>query len=165
MSRFMTFVTLSDNAPQNWVYCDSPIGPLRVRAVAGAVTAVEFVDSPRKAQQPDAVAVEAARQLAEYFDGRRRKFDLPLAPQGTAFQRAVWQQMLAVPHGNVTTYGLIAAAIGRPRAARAVGLASGCNPITLLIPCHRVIGSNGRLTGYGSGLWRKEWLLKHERGL
>jgi methylated-DNA-[protein]-cysteine S-methyltransferase len=161
----MTFITLGDNAPQCRVYCDSPIGPMRVHTVAGAITAVEFVASPGTAQQPDAVAVEAARQLAQYFDGRRRKFDLPLAPQGTAFQRAVWQQLLAVPHGNVTTYGRIAAAIGRPRAARAVGLASGRNPITVLIPCHRVIGSNGRLTGYGSGLWRKEWLLKHERSL
>jgi methylated-DNA-[protein]-cysteine S-methyltransferase len=161
----MPFKDIDDTAGCGCVNLDSPIGPLRVCAVAGAVTAVEFVASTGKAQQPDAVAVEAARQLAEYFDGRRRKFDLPLAPQGTVFQQAVWQQMLAVPHGSVTTYGLIAAAIGRPRAARAVGLASGCNPITLLIPCHRVIGSNGRLTGYGSGLWRKEWLLKHERGL
>jgi methylated-DNA-[protein]-cysteine S-methyltransferase len=161
----MTLVTLGDNAPQSWAYCNSPIGPLRVCAVAGAVTAVEFAASPGKAQQPDAAALEAARQLAEYFEGRRREFDLPLAPQGTAFQRAVWQQMLAVPYGSVTTYGRIAAAIGRPRAARAVGLASGRNPITVLIPCHRVIGSNGRLTGYGSGLWRKEWLLKHERSL
>jgi len=146
-------------------YLDSPIGALRIRSCGGAVTAVDFVDAVRRPDKPDDVAVEAARQLTEYFCGQRSKFDLPLAPQGTAFQQAVWRQMLAVPFGRLISYGRIARNVGRPRAARAVGMASGRNPIALLIPCHRVIGSNGSLTGYGSGLWRKRWLLRHEGSL
>lgn len=161
----MSFMTLGDDIPQGSVYCESPIGPLRIGSRGGAVTAVDFVDAVRRPENPDDVAFEAVRQLTEYFSGQRRVFDLPLAPRGTAFQAAVWQQMLTVPFGRLITYGGLAMAVGRPRAARAVGMASGRNPIALLIPCHRVIGSSGSLTGYGSGLWRKEWLLRHEGSL
>jgi methylated-DNA-[protein]-cysteine S-methyltransferase len=101
-------------------------------------------------------------QLGEYFAGRRQDFDLPLAPAGTAFQRAVWTELLRIPFGNTTSYGDIAARVGGPRAVRAVGAANGRNPIALIVPCHRVIGGNGRLTGYGGGLPTKHWLLSHE---
>jgi len=161
----MSFMTLGDDIPQGSAYCESPIGPLRIDSRGGAVTAVDFVDAVRRPEEPDDVAVEAVRQLTEYFSGQRRAFDLPLDPQGTVFQAAVWRQMLAVAFGRLTSYGRIARDIGRPLAARAVGMASGRNPIAIVIPCHRVVGSDGSLTGYGSGLWRKQWLLRHEGSL
>jgi len=104
------------------------------------------------------------KQIDEYFKGNRSKFLLNLDPAGTKFQRSVWRQLEKIPFGEVVSYGQIAEAIGNPRACRAVGNANGKNPISIIIPCHRVIGSDGRLTGYGGGLWRKEWLIKHERG-
>jgi methylated-DNA-[protein]-cysteine S-methyltransferase len=107
---------------------------------------------------------EAATQLAEYFAGHRRGFDLPLAPVGSAFDQALWRALGEVPFGAAVTYGELAARIGRPRAARAVGGASHRNPIAIVIPCHRVIGSDGRLVGYAAGLGRKRWLLEFEQG-
>ena len=107
----------------------------------------------------------AARQLAQYLAGTRQAFDLPLAPVGTAFQRSVWDLIAAIPFGETRTYGELATALGRPSGARAVGTATGRNPISIVVPCHRVIGKNGQLTGYGGGLPRKHWLLQHERGL
>jgi methylated-DNA-[protein]-cysteine S-methyltransferase len=104
----------------------------------------------------------AAVQLGEYFAGRRKEFEVPLAPQGTPFQRAVWSELLRIPFGETVSYGEIAARIARPRAVRAVGAANGRNPIALIVPCHRVIGSDGTLTGYGGGLPTKRWLLAHE---
>src|SRR6202012_510460 len=106
---------------------------------------------------------QARAQIEEYFAGTRRDFDLPLAPRGTAFQRSVWHALATIPFGVTTTYGEIAAAVGRPTASRAVGAANGQNPIAIVIPCHRVIGANGTLTGYGGGLPTKEWLVRHER--
>ena len=106
---------------------------------------------------------EVKRQLEQYFAGRRRKFDLRLAPQGTAFQRKVWKELLKIPYGKTLSYGSLAGRIGDPRAARAVGTANGRNPISIIIPCHRVIGSTGRLTGYAGGLKVKEALLRLER--
>ncbi|MGH7881314.1 MAG: methylated-DNA--[protein]-cysteine S-methyltransferase [Candidatus Dormibacteraceae bacterium] len=112
---------------------------------------------------PDEGRLDGTReQLEEYFTGRRTKFDLVLQPVGTEFQLAVWSALQEIPYGQTTSYGLIAQRIGRPRAVRAVGLANGQNPISIVIPCHRVIGSDGRLTGYGWGLERKSWLLDHE---
>jgi methylated-DNA-[protein]-cysteine S-methyltransferase len=107
---------------------------------------------------------KAASQLAEYFDGKRKTFNLPLAPEGTEFQQKVWQALQAIPFGETRSYGEIAAQIGRPKASRAVGMANNRNPIVIIIPCHRVIGSDGSLTGYGGGLKVKEFLLKLERG-
>jgi methylated-DNA-[protein]-cysteine S-methyltransferase len=101
-------------------------------------------------------------QLREYFEGRRRSFTVPLAPQGTPFQLAVWNALLEVPYGDTVSYGQIAERIGKPSAVRAVGAANGANPIPVIIPCHRVIGSNGSLTGYGGGIERKQWLLALE---
>ena len=102
------------------------------------------------------------RQLDEYFAGTRREFDLPLHASGTAFQKRVWQALLDIPYGETASYGKTAAAIGEPGAARAVGLANGHNPISIIVPCHRVVGADGSLTGYGGGLDAKRWLLSHE---
>ena len=107
----------------------------------------------------------ARRQLEEYFAGERTDFDLPLAPVGTPFQQDVWRALREIPYGVTTSYAAIAVRIGRPSAVRAVGAANGRNPIGLVVPCHRVIGANGKLVGYAGGLDRKAWLLDHERGL
>lgn len=159
----------------------SPLGPIQVTACAGALVAVQLVDAPgafslddlgaqppRDPAQPDAVATQrvlarAVHQLAEYFAGRRNAFDLPLAPRGTAFQHLVWGQLSTIPHGETRSYGDIACGIGRPTASRAVGAANSQNPIAIIVPCHRVIGANGTLTGYAGGLAAKRWLLEHEQ--
>ncbi len=106
---------------------------------------------------------EAASQLRSYFAGELQEFDLPLAPEGTPFQREVWEQLCRIPYGETISYGELARRIGNPKACRAVGLANGSNPISIVIPCHRVIGSNGKLTGYGGGLATKEKLLALEQ--
>ena len=107
---------------------------------------------------------EAEEQLNEYFAGARREFDLPLAPKGTPFQKAVWAEMNKIPYGEVRTYGQLAAALGKPKAARAVGGACHSNPIAILQPCHRVVGSTGKLTGYAYGVEMKQYLLELEQG-
>ena len=113
-------------------------------------------------ERRDDMFAAARAQLDDYFAGVLRTFSLRLAPRGTPFQRQVWQQLVGIPYGETRSYGAIAAAIGEPGAARAVGLANGRNPISLVIPCHRVIGRDGSLTGYAWGLHRKDWLLAHE---
>ena len=110
----------------------------------------------------DPLLLEAAGQLSAYFAGERREFDLPLAPRGTPFQREVWAAVAAVPYGETATYAQIAAAVGRPSACRAVGAANGRNPVPVIVPCHRIIGAAGALTGYGGGLDRKRSLLDLE---
>ncbi len=114
--------------------------------------------------EDDPLLARAAGQLAEFFRGERRAFDLPLAPGGTAFQGRVWEELRRIPYGETVSYGELARRIGAPGASRAVGMANGANPISILIPCHRVIGSSGRLTGYGGGVERKAFLLDLERG-
>jgi methylated-DNA-[protein]-cysteine S-methyltransferase len=141
---------------------ESPLGLIEIRAADSAVTAVRFVARKDRAPRSNPAVRNAAQQLQEYFAGKRRDFQIPLAPGGTEFQKSVWSQLLRVPFGMTASYRDIAAAIGNPRATRAVGAANGSNPIAIVVPCHRIIGSNGHLTGYGSGLWRKEWLLLHE---
>lgn len=108
------------------------------------------------------VLVEVARQLADWFDGRRTDFDLPLAPSGTDFQRRVWTELRTIPYGETISYGELAGRVGSPGAARAVGLANGRNPVSVIVPCHRVIGASGSLTGYGGGIERKRFLLALE---
>ena len=110
----------------------------------------------------DAIVEEAARQLQEYFAGQRREFDLPLEPTGTPFQRRVSRELCAIGFGQTISYGQLAARIGKPTGSRAVGAANGRNPIGLIVPCHRVIGADGSLTGYGGGLQAKDWLIRHE---
>ena len=108
------------------------------------------------------VAQDAARQLEEWFAGTREEFDLELRPRGSDFQRAVWEQISCIPMGRTATYGELAALLGRPTASRAVGAATGRNPISIIVPCHRVVGASGALTGYAGGVERKRWLLDHE---
>ena len=139
----------------------SPLGPLTVETANGAVTAIRFSGGASDAPEP--VAREAAGQLEAFFQGSRRSFDLPLAPAGTDFQKAVWTALAQIPYGETVTYGELAARIGRPGAARAVGRACGANPIPVILPCHRVVGKNGALTGYAGGLERKRLLLALER--
>lgn len=144
----------------------SPLGELTICADELGITAVAFpgeVERRDGRPNPNALVRVAIDQLGEYFAGRRATFDLPLHAAGTPFQRRVWQALCALPHGATASYGEIAAAIGQPRASRAVGLANGRNPIAIVVPCHRVIGRDGSLTGYGGGLDRKRWLLEHER--
>jgi len=113
-------------------------------------------------QRRDDAFADVAEQLADYFAGDRRDFDLPLRPSGTAFQSRVWGALREIPYGETRSYGAVAAEIGVPGAARAVGLANGQNPISIIVPCHRVVGASGALTGYGGGLPAKQWLLGHE---
>jgi len=150
-------------------YFDSPIGRLLLTSDGAALTGV-YMEPSRKAQSTDGWAQDAAvaplaatlRQLSEYFAGTRREFDLPLRLQGSTFQQRVWRELLDIPYGATWSYGQLARRIGNPSASRAVGLANGRNPISILVPCHRVIGADGSLTGYGGGLERKRWLLAHE---
>ncbi|TIC80811.1 methylated-DNA--[protein]-cysteine S-methyltransferase [Nocardioides sp. GY 10127] len=151
-----------------WTVTDSPVGALLLREHDGALCAIAFepYEVPPASERDDAspVLVETARQLAEYFAGARRDFDLPLAPAGTDFQQRVWAELVAVPWGETASYGEIAVRLGMtPAASRAVGLANGRNPIPVVVPCHRVIGANGTLTGYAGGLARKQVLLDLER--
>jgi methylated-DNA-[protein]-cysteine S-methyltransferase len=154
-----------------WTVIDSPIGDLRLVEQAGAITAIEF--SPfvgadgrvRGARDDDhPVLREAGRQLTAYFARELTSFDLPLAPGGTAFQQEVWSQLALIDYGTTASYGEIARRLGRTNAAsRAVGLANGLNPIPIVVPCHRVIGADGTLTGYAGGLERKQVLLSLEQ--
>ena len=129
------------------------------------MTGLRFCGQEVPAQGPvSPVLAQAAAQLAEYFAGQRQSFTVPLAPRGTPFQQEVWRALCAIPYGQTRSYGQLAAALGRPSAARAVGGACRCNPIWLMIPCHRVVGASGSLTGYAGGLERKKALLALEQG-
>jgi methylated-DNA-[protein]-cysteine S-methyltransferase len=147
----------------------SPIGTLTVAALASALHAIEFEHNRHPQNRADWVRGDtpllrqAAAQLREYFDGLRRQFDLPLAPCGTPFQLAAWQALAEIPYGETRSYAQQAAALGRSTATRAVGAANGRNPLPIVLPCHRVIGANGALTGFGGGLEIKRWLLAHEQ--
>lgn len=150
------------------VYYPSPIGLLEIIGTANSIKAINFVEGEEEEQPVDRTDLPAAvaaclAQLDEYFKGERRDFSLNLTPEGTAFQQAVWQQLMAVPYGQTASYLDIARRVGNEKAVRAVGAANGQNPIVIVVPCHRIVGSNGQLTGYGGGLWRKDWLLKHEK--
>jgi methylated-DNA-[protein]-cysteine S-methyltransferase len=142
---------------------NSPIGPLLLTGDGHALTGLYMGREPSGARD-DSAFTHAREQLDAYFAGALERFDIALAPRGTEFQRRVWDALLEIPYGATTSYGALAAKIGRPDAARAVGLANGRNPISIIVPCHRVIGAAGALTGYGGGLERKRWLLAHERG-
>ena len=145
----------------------SPLGTLRLYGSADELVGLYLPaqaapDAPRRATPALDVA---AAQLAEYFAGKRRQFDLPLAPRGTGFQQVVWRALAQIPFGATQSYGELARSIGRPSASRAVGAANGRNPISIVVPCHRVIAGSGALTGYAGGVAAKQWLLEHERAL
>lgn len=146
---------------------DSPIGPLSVaRATAGgAISEIHFFARTKDEwQRDDSAFDDVASQLREYFAGKRRAFDLPLAPGGTEFQRSVWSVLQTIPYGRTWSYLDVANAIGKPSACRAVGAANGANPLPIVVPCHRVIGTNGSLTGFGGGIDVKKKLLALEGG-
>jgi methylated-DNA-[protein]-cysteine S-methyltransferase len=160
-------MSISSNTDSVELVIESPIGPMRLRATEQALIGVYFEAhpgappaAPQVGQHP--VLQAAAAQLAEYFRGERQVFELPLAATGTAFQREVWRALAAIPFGARSGYAALAQGIGRPRAQRAVGAANRCNPLSIIVPCHRVVGADGSLTGYAGGLPAKRWLLAHE---
>jgi methylated-DNA-[protein]-cysteine S-methyltransferase len=164
----MTMAILAANGIR-YTRMESPVGPLLLVADDSGLRRIDFVNGRIPAQADpqwhnDAEPLrETARQLRAYFAGELEFFDLTLAPQGTPFQQTVWNRLCEIPFGETISYGELARRIGNPNASRAVGLANGSNPIPIVIPCHRVIGSNGKLTGYGGGLPIKEKLLALER--
>ncbi|MFN8454426.1 MAG: methylated-DNA--[protein]-cysteine S-methyltransferase [Anaerolineae bacterium] len=146
----------------------SAIGPLEIVGIETAIHQINFLDTKSEEIETEQsnlppVIIECINQLEAYFRGEQREFSLPLEPKGTEFQQSVWRQLLAIPYGSTISYLDIARQLRNEKAIRAVGAANGQNPIVIVIPCHRVIGSNGQLTGYGGGLWRKAWLLQHEK--
>jgi methylated-DNA-[protein]-cysteine S-methyltransferase len=146
-----------------WSIFASPIGDLLLMGDGAALTGMDFDRIPDPAWQRDDGAFDEAKdQLRAYFGGELTEFSLELAPRGTPFQQRVWSALRAIPYGTTTSYGKLAAALGDARATRAVGSANGRNPISIIIPCHRVIGADGSLTGYGGGMERKQWLLALE---
>lgn len=144
----------------------SPIGEILITgdgsAIAGLYTSEHIRPPHDLGRREDSAFVEVRAQLAEYFAGDRASFDVVLRPIGTPFQQQIWRHLLEIGYGQTSTYGQIAADIGSPRAVRAVGMANGRNPISIIVPCHRVIASDGKLTGYAGGLPAKRWLLEHE---
>jgi len=168
----MTTSTTAAVAARTHVTVPSPIGPLTIVARQGAITGL-YMDAQRHAPLPESFGpaadpaqepfATAAAQLSAYFAGQLTEFDLPLSPAATAFQERVWAGLRAIPYGETVSYGELARRLGSPAASRAVGLANGRNPIAIVIPCHRVIGADGSMTGYGGGLERKQFLLALER--
>lgn len=150
---------------------DSPVGPLTLVSEAGYLTRLDMQDRTHPAtdagrwERDDDAFEQPVAQLGAYFAGQLHRFDLPLRLVGTDFQRQVWAGLQQIPYGETLSYGQLAAKVGRAGASRAVGLANGRNPVGIIVPCHRVIGADGTLTGYGGGLDRKRWLLDHEQGL
>lgn len=150
----------------NVLLCETPIGLLKIAEDGGAITEIRLAEDslPLDVEQNKTpLLIEAKRQLTEYFGDRRKAFDLPLAPKGTPFQQKVWAALQTIPYGETRSYKQIAEQIGNSKACRAVGLANNKNPIILVIPCHRVIGADGRLVGYAGGVWIKEKLLELEQ--
>jgi methylated-DNA-[protein]-cysteine S-methyltransferase len=152
-----------------FTFMETPVGPLTLAADEQGLRQINFPHNGRPApadpdwQENSAALSEETRQLRAYFSGELKNFDLQLAPEGTPFQQKVWSELCRIPYGETISYGELARRIGNPNASRAVGLANGSNPIPIVIPCHRVIGSNGKLTGYGGGLPIKEKLLALEQ--
>lgn len=149
---------------------NSPVGLLRLTSRGEALTGLYFpnhrhpVATDQDLCEDAGPFVDAIRQLDQYFAGRRTAFDLPLKPRGTDFQQLVWRELRRIPFGTTISYGELARRVGNPNASRAVGAANGRNPISIIVPCHRVIGSAGQLTGFGGGVDTKRWLIEHERG-
>ncbi len=143
-------------------YLNTPIGTMKIQASLQGVIRVDFSAPEGDSVQASELTDRCKQQLKEYFDGQRRLFDLPLDQPGSPVQRTVWRCLKKIPYGEVVSYADVAVMANSPKAVRAVGAANGKNPIGIIVPCHRVIGSNGTLTGYAGGLERKAWLLRHE---
>jgi len=148
-----------------FAYVESPVGLVQIGCSETGITGINFIEERRQPESVSPCLSAASEQIAAYFAGTLTIFDLPLDLRGTDFQRRVWAQLLAVPFGQTASYLDIALALENPNAVRAVGAANGRNPVSIVVPCHRIIGSDGKLIGYGGGLWRKEWLLRHEGAL
>ncbi|UYQ94386.1 methylated-DNA--[protein]-cysteine S-methyltransferase [Chitinophaga horti] len=145
------------------LYIDTPLGPLEIKGNGQFISGVNFREQAGvSSEDVPPLLRECARQLREYFAGERLDFDLPLSQKGTDFQLGVWQKLCDIPYANTISYQQLANRINNPKSIRAVGTTNGRNQISIIVPCHRVIGSNGTLTGYAGGLWRKKWLLEHE---
>jgi methylated-DNA-[protein]-cysteine S-methyltransferase len=150
-------------------FIDSPLGELLVSSDGKFLTGLSMPNQKRVShpnsswKESDAPFAAVRRQLDEYFAGDRRQFDVPMKLNGTPFQQHVWEELVRIPYGTTITYGQLALRVGNPAASRAVGAANGRNPVAIIVPCHRVIGINGKLTGYASGIDNKEWLLGLER--
>lgn len=140
----------------------SPIGTLEITGDEDGISKVLFLDEPPSIQSSSPVLDECVKQLTDYFEGQRTEFDLPLNPNGTDFQKSVWEELQNIPFGKTVSYMDMAKRLGDPKVIRAAGTANGKNPIAIIVPCHRVVGSDGSLTGYAGGLKRKQWLLEHE---
>ena len=154
-----------------YTHIESPHGPILLARNDAGLTHIDFQEGEIRVKpkedwaRDDAPFGEAVGQLQAYFDGQRKSFDLPLAPAGTSFQLEVWRALRDIPYGNTISYGALASRIGRPAASRAVGAANGQNPLAIVVPCHRVVGANGKLTGYAGGIEIKQALLEHEQRL
>ncbi|WP_108669919.1 methylated-DNA--[protein]-cysteine S-methyltransferase [Peribacillus acanthi] len=149
-------------------YYYSPIGILEMIGTKKGISSILFCEEEEKRSQDESlpsVMLECFQQFDEYFNGNRKDFTFPYTIHGTPFQQLVWNQLTYIPYGKTSTYKDISEKIGNVKALRAVGNANGKNKLSIVIPCHRIIGSNGTLTGYAGGLWRKEWLLKHEKSI
>ena len=148
----------------NIIRYKSPIGFIEISSAEDKIVSIFFVDQDRKVQNPRTEAeIIFIDELDAYFEGNIRKFSFPVKMTGTDFQCKVWNELLNIPYGETISYGELSRRIKNPAAVRAVGSANGSNPLSIVVPCHRVIGSNGKLIGYGGGLWRKKWLLDHEK--
>ena len=145
------------------VYFKSPIGTIEISASKNGITRVDFIESQEVSSSVPDRLCECIKQLNEYFEGTRREFNLKLFLDGTKFQKQVWRKLIDIPYGETASYGAIAQSLSNPKAVRAVGGANHNNKISIIIPCHRVIAKDGKLTGYAGGLWRKEWLIEHEK--
>ncbi len=148
-------------------YLKSPIGQIKLTADNIAVNSILFVfkDTIMESENENEILTECKKQLNEYFAGKRKEFSVPIFHEGTEFQKSVWAELCNIPFGKTVSYNDIAKSLDNPKSIRAVGSANGKNQISIIVPCHRVIGSDGSLTGYAGGLWRKKWLLKHESKL
>jgi methylated-DNA-[protein]-cysteine S-methyltransferase len=146
-------------------FYESRVGLLEIESTEDAITKVHFSDKKKIKSDPSLPPIlnECLRQLDQYFKGKRQNFSLNLRPEGTDFQKNVWEQLQRIPFGETASYKEVAIAVGNEKAVRAVGGANGKNNIAIIIPCHRVIGADGDLVGFGGGLWRKVWLLDHEK--
>jgi len=147
-------------------YYKTEIGFVVIQGTEAGISYINFVDEEKVQEDPgekSAVLTEGVRQLDEYFKGKRKEFSLKLRPAGTNFQQRAWRELQKIPYGETISYGQQAERMGNIKACRAVGGANGKNPLSIVIPCHRVIGKDGSLTGFGSGTWRKKWLLNHEK--
>jgi methylated-DNA-[protein]-cysteine S-methyltransferase len=146
-------------------YLHSPIGQIKITGSETSVNSILFIfsDTEMEEENPNDILRQCKKELTEYFSGKRREFTVPVMQEGSDFQQRVWNELLKIPYGKTVSYNTIAELLGDKKTIRAVGSANGKNQLSIIVPCHRVIGSDGTLTGYAGGLWRKKWLLNHEK--